>query len=125
MTTSGKVRKVELKEKVMEHIQRRTRHTDALHEAEEDALCRIFAFLLGQSPEILSREKPLEEMADSINLLRLEAHVRCDLSEEITTKDVLGPTNLQDVAKRLDKLEVFGRPEPPNFPKRLYFPSHG
>ena len=95
----------------MEHIQRQTRHTDALHKVEENALCRVFEFLLGQSPESLPHEKPLDETADNINLLRLVAHVRYDLPKEITIKDVLGPTNLQDLAGRLDKLEVLGRPE--------------
>lgn len=95
----------------MGHIQRQTRHTDALHKVEENALCRIFEFLFGQSPESLPREKPLDETADNINLLRLVAHVRYDLPKEITIKDVLGPTNLQDLAGRLDKLEVLGRPE--------------
>ncbi len=111
MTTSGKVRKAELRDRVLQHVQEQRHCTNGPPAVEEDTLCRIFAFLLGQTPETLPREKPLEEMADSINLLRLVAHVRRDMSKEITTADVVGSTNIKTLGERLSKLEVLRRPE--------------
>ena len=111
MTTSGKVRKVELTKRVNEYLQRQTSQKVALPRNDEDALCGMLAFLFGQTPESLPRRKPLQELADSITLLRLVAYVRRDLSKEISIEDVLGSTTIQDLARHLSKLEVLSNPD--------------
>ncbi|KAL8868633.1 MAG: hypothetical protein Q9174_004863 [Haloplaca sp. 1 TL-2023] len=81
-TTSGKVRKVELRGLVEGYFKRQTL-ADVPAMAEEDKLCKMLAFLLGQTPESLPRDKPLQELADSINLLRLVHHIKRELSKEM------------------------------------------
>lgn len=104
MTTSGKVRKSDLKKHVAEYLQGERRQEDQSHKIGEDSLAHIFASILGQSPGSLLWDKPLEEQADSINLLRLTAHIKRDLSKEITLQDVLGAGTLHALAKRLEKV---------------------
>ena len=111
MTTSGKVRKVELAERVKEYLQNQTSQKVPLPQNDEEALCEVLAFLLGQTPESLPRKKPLQELADSITLLRLVAYVRRDLSKEITIEDVLGSTTIQNLARHLSKLGVLSTPD--------------
>ena len=109
MTTSGKVRKSDLKKHVAEYLQDERQRDNQSHRIEEDALARIFASILGQSPKSLLWDKPFEEQADSINLLRFVAHVKRDLSKEITLQDVLGTKTLQDLAKRLESLGMVSK----------------
>lgn len=105
-TTSGKVRKSDLETHVAGYLQAERRQEDQNNKTEEDGLAHVFASILGQSPGSLDWEKPLEEQADSINLLSLVAHIKRDLLKEITLKDVLGAGTLQALAKRLKKVGI-------------------
>ncbi|KAL8867792.1 MAG: hypothetical protein Q9174_005433, partial [Haloplaca sp. 1 TL-2023] len=113
VTTSGKVRKFELRGLVEDYFKRRTLDELVPALAEEDKLCKMLAFLLGQTPESLPRDKPLQELADSINLLRLVDHIKRKSSKEIGIQDVLKSTSIQDLARRLGKLEAVNRPDEP------------
>ena len=105
ITTSGKVRKSVLKMHVVQYTGDGRRQRYQHRQSERNGLAHIFASIIGQSPESLPWDKPLEELADSINLLRLVANIQRDLSKEITQQDVSGGATLQDLAKRLGKLD--------------------
>ena len=108
-TTSGKVRKSDLKKHVAEYLQAERLQEDQKNKIEEDGLAHIFASILGQSPGSLLWDKPLEEQADSINLLRLVAHIKRDLAKDVTLRDVLGAGTLQALAKRLEKVGMVSK----------------
>lgn len=104
-TSSGKVRKDLLKQRVLQHIQEKDRlHSSKFPEAttsEEDVLTRILSYLLGQAPDTFPQERPIHELADSINIMRLLALVKEEFSLELSIQDVLEASSIRDLADRL------------------------
>ena len=110
MTTSGKICKSDLKKHVAEYLQGERRQDDQNDKIAND-LAHIFASILGTTPGSLFWDKHFQEQADSINLLRLVAHVKRDLSKEITLKDVLQAESLQGLGKRLENIDMVSNAE--------------
>jgi len=62
---------------------------------DQQGLLRIIASLLGQSEDTVALERPAHELLDSINILRLQAHVKRDLNKDVAMHDILQVTSIQ------------------------------
>ena len=108
MTVSGKVRKDELKEAVLKHLavkeraNEEARSENASAQAEiQQGFVRILASFLGQSEDSVPLERPVRELLDSINVLRLQIHVKRDLHRDLAMHDILQATSIRLLSQRL------------------------
>lgn len=104
MTLSGKPRKDMLKKRVLQHLQERglghsLNHDNAKH-GEEDVLTRVLSHLLGESADTFPRDKPIRELADSINIMRFLGVVNEETSSSLTMQDVIEASDIRDLANR-------------------------
>ena len=112
MTTSGKVRKDELKEILLKHLATRSSLNGTVNLRESDSqdgltvteqlLTRTLSRLVGQSSETIPLDVAIVDMIDSINALRLQSSVRHLTSKNIPTEEFLGATDIRALAKRID-----------------------
>lgn len=110
-TTSGKVRKDQLKSIAMNHLSAqacvnsiKTHSAVSEMDTNERLLVEVFAKLTGQPAETIPLDIPVPNLTDSINILRFQAHVRKLTSKNITTEDVLRASNIRALAQYLNKL---------------------
>ena len=107
-TVSGKVRKDELKPAVLKYLSDKGRlNTGAPMESAggqvdiQQGLARIIGRLLGQSEDTIPLEKPVHELLDSVNILRLQSHVKRDLNKDVAMHDILRATSIRLLSQRL------------------------
>lgn len=109
-TTSGKIRKQELRQMVLAHLniqhqQQKVEIPQNLMVATpntrdiESALLQILSTLIGQREQSIPRDKSIQNLTDSINILRFQAAIRQRLNKNVTTSDILHAGNIQDLAE--------------------------
>ena len=108
MTISGKVRKDELKQAVLKYLSDKERPNDEARSENasgqvelQQGLMRILARLLGQSEDTVPLERPVHELLDSINILRLQSHVKRELNRDVAMRDILQATSIRLLSQRL------------------------
>ena len=113
MTTSGKVRKDELKGILLKHLSTRSSlinvsESDLRGEltVTEQLLTRTLSRLIGQSSETIPLDATIVDMIDSINTLRLQSSIRNFTSKNISTEDLLCAANIRALAKMIDNTPV-------------------
>lgn len=109
MTTSGKVRKDELKGILLKHLSTRSglmNFSESNSQGEltvtEQLLSRMLSRLIGQSSETIPLDAPIVDMIDSINTLRLQSSIRSLMSKNISTEDLLCAASIRALAKQID-----------------------
>ncbi|KAL8676904.1 MAG: hypothetical protein Q9186_006616 [Xanthomendoza sp. 1 TL-2023] len=118
LTTSGKVRKTELKKAVLDYLSQRapTEDTSTINAIEtkdtEAILSNILMSLIGQSEQSVPRDQPISTMLDSINLLRFQATVQKITSKKIDMDAPLGDFTIAAVAMQLDTQATQSLPVP-------------
>ena len=124
MTVSGKVRKDKLRRAVLEYLSDKERLKDEANlnnvyqELEtQQGVIRILARLLGQSEDTLPLEKPIHELLDSINILRLQALVKRDFNKDVAMSDILQATSIRLLSQRLRSSQA-SNPEALSFSNR-------
>ncbi len=110
-TTSGKVRKDQLKTTVMKHlsVQASERIEDTCiavskMNSNERLLVEAFAEVTGQLAENVSLDHPVANLTDSINILRLHLQIRKRTNKDITIEDVLRASSIRVLAQHLERL---------------------
>ena len=117
MTTSGKVRKTELREEVLEYVSAQAMSTV---QQQSELICastttngaaptvsllvRTLAKLIGQPEKFIPREQPLTTIIDSINILRFQARVEKATGKVVSLDDLLGNHSISALAVRMDEL---------------------
>ncbi|KAL8657373.1 MAG: hypothetical protein Q9226_001982 [Calogaya cf. arnoldii] len=104
-TSSGKVKKGELRSHLIQNIgaQRlNPKTTTPGSNSTEEALIEVLGLLLGQSPADLPREKSISDLLDSISTLRFLDAMGKRLGKDVTMNHVQGAANLTELAKRID-----------------------
>ena len=105
MTTSGKVRKDELKGILLKHLSTRSNLrtlTVSDMTVTEQLLIRTLSRLIGQSSETIPLNTAIVDMIDSINTLRLQSSIRVLTSKNISTEDLLCAAGIRALAKQID-----------------------
>lgn len=108
-TTSGKIRKQDLRQMVLAHLTKQRQQqnvempqsltvTDPHTRSAESTLLQILSTLIGQREQSIPREKPIHTMTDSINILRFQAAIWQRLNKNVTISDILRAENIKDVA---------------------------
>ena len=117
-TTSGKVRKNELRERVHEYLTTQSassvrNHFKLAHVSGEDEavatvrvqlLITMLAKLVGQPEDSIPRDQPLNTIIDSINVLRFQASIEQATDKSISLGDLLGDLSISGLAAKLDML---------------------
>ena len=115
MTTSGKVRKNELRERVHEYMSAQSAssirdHFEIAHGSESDGaasigplLVSILAKLIGRPENSIPWEQPLTTIIDSINLLRFQASIEKATEKSVSLDDLLGELSISGLAARLEE----------------------
>ena len=113
MTVSGKVRKVELRQAVLKHLSDKERLNDEANSENahgqletQQGLIRILASLLGQSEDTVPLERPVHELLDSVNILRLQALVRKGLNKDVAMRDILTATGIRLLSQKLRTSQI-------------------
>ena len=118
-TTSGKVRKTHLRQLVLEqvsakHAKEQFVDLDGFNVNASDPLqiflCITVASLTGLSEQSVPRDQPVSTMLDSINILRLQAQIKRDISKSIRVDTLLGDTTISDLAVELQKISTTQSP---------------
>lgn len=110
-TTSGKVRKDQLKAIVTKHLSGQITEDNVgaqtagtSLDSTERLLVQAIAQLTGQPAETVPLDNPLTSLTDSVTILRLQAHVRNRTGKNITAGDVLRAPSVRELAELLGKL---------------------
>ena len=109
-TTSGKIRKQDLRHKVLaylttQHQQQKMKIPQSLTvtspnaQSAESALLQILSTLIGQREQSIPRDRPIHILIDSINILRFQAAIWQRLNTNVTISDILRADNIKDVAE--------------------------
>ena len=69
-------------------------------------ICEMLSYILGQPAYTIPRDRPIHEIADSINVLRLTATVSQKTNGHLGSDEVLDAKNVQDLAQRLERVRV-------------------
>ncbi|KAL9011226.1 MAG: hypothetical protein Q9173_003910 [Seirophora scorigena] len=111
LTTSGKVRKSELREAALEYLAGRTIQDRSgsvtgtgahpLNSAEA-GLKKIVAELTGLSGESISPDQRMSTMLDSINMLRLQAKIEQVTGHKVSIEVLLGEATINTLARYVD-----------------------
>ena len=105
MTTSGKVRKDELKRILLKHLSTRS-NLETLTESDltitEQLLTKILSKFIGQSSDTIPLNTAIVNLIDSINALRLQSSIRNLTSKNISTEDLLGAASIRALAQQID-----------------------
>lgn len=133
MTSSGKVRKVELKQLVIKHIlaSGKKHPTSGMDsgtisaevkttklESMAQALTIILASLIGQNPDTVPQDRPLNDLLDSINILRLQSQIKQQLGKNISIIDLLHYPNINTIAQKLQVSQATGLKAPPRVARK-------
>lgn len=116
LTTSGKVRKSELREKVLEYLSAQA--ISSVQQKPElvcasttngaaptvSLLVGILAKLIGQPEQSIPREQPLTTVIDSINILRFQSNVEKSTGKAVSLEDLHGDHSVSELAVRMDVL---------------------
>ncbi|KAL8767601.1 MAG: hypothetical protein Q9209_005931 [Squamulea sp. 1 TL-2023] len=99
-TATGKVRKVELKQLVLEHLRFGSSMTRMVgQEPTEAALTRLWARFIGVPENQISPTMSLEGMVDSVTVMRFRSQVKKDLGKTFSLEELnLNPTVVQQAA---------------------------
>lgn len=120
MTTSGKVKKHELRNLLLRHMKAQDLNSKMLTDtptSTEGALVNVLSPFLGQSPANLPREKAIMELLDSISIMRFLDEIGKRLHKDVALKDVREANSVTALAKRIDsngepeEIEKAGTPE--------------
>lgn len=109
MTSSGKVKKTVLRQKVQELVAQRTRLQNSERLATggtADVLIEIWSQVSGIDPEKIDATTEVLTFVDSITIMRFSGAVRKRLQKDITVTEVGRYTNVQEQARLLDSREV-------------------
>ncbi|KAL8867637.1 MAG: hypothetical protein Q9174_005528, partial [Haloplaca sp. 1 TL-2023] len=113
-TTSGKIKKNELRDYLIQHLETQRANTKAnsgVSNSTEDVLITVLGHLLGQSPADIPREKAIPELLDSISMLRFLHEMSKPLNKDVTMNHVQGASNLTELAKRIDSDQALDETE--------------
>ena len=112
MTTSGKVRKDELKGILLGYLSARSSLNGTVNLSESDSrgdltfteqlLTKTLSGLFGRSSETIPLDVGIFDMIDSINTLRLQSSIRNLTSKNISTEELLCATSIRELAKQID-----------------------
>lgn len=120
-TTSGKVKKHELRNLLLRHMKAQDLNSKMLTDtpiSTEGALVDVLSPFLGQSPANLPREKAITELLDSISIMRFLDEIGMRLHKDVAMKDVREASSVLALAKRIDsdgEPEKLKRLGPPRF----------
>lgn len=111
LTTSGKVRKSELRKAVLEYMAARTTKDTSMsvngtgsHAASSaETLVRdIVAELTGQTGDAIPPNQALSTILDSINMLRLQAKIQQATTQKVSIDVLLGGATIDTLTKSID-----------------------
>ena len=112
MTTSGKVRKKELQRLVLKHLSAEAYRTclpmpNGKMETENAGstmalLTELLARLLGQTSNSIPLDMPVRNLADSINILRLQAAVKAEIKKSVSVKGLMDALGVHVLAQQLE-----------------------
>ena len=123
LTTSGKVRKDELRNAVLEHLAFKTKSlaenppvTNSVVEERaktslEDLLIHVVSELTGQSKASVPCDQPLPILMDSINIIRFRGSIQKTTGKNVPLDKLLSNIDLVSLARHLQALPCV---EPPN-----------
>lgn len=129
MTISGKVKKHELRNLLLRHMKAQNLNSRLLTDSPnstEGVLFEVLSFLLGQSPAILTREKAIPELLDSISIMRFIDEIGKRLHKDVTMRDVQEASSVTALAKRIDsdgELVEIAKTGPPEISRIIDDPS--
>ena len=109
-TTSGKIRKQDLRQMVLAHLTAQHQQqdvdipqsltvTNSNTQSKESALLQILSTLIGQREHFIPRDKPIYYLTDSINVLRFQAAIKQRLNTSVTTLEILRAENIKNLAE--------------------------
>lgn len=109
-TTSGKIRKQDLRQLVLAHLtiqhqQQKEKTPQKLMVATTDtksvesALLQILSTLIGLREQSIPRDIAIYNLTDSINILRFQAAIRQRLNKNVATSDIMSAGNIKDLAE--------------------------
>lgn len=109
-TTSGKIRKPELRQMVLAHLTTQQQKqklnipqslmvTKPKTQSTESALLQILSSLIGQREQSIPQDKPIHDLTDSINILRFQAAIWQRLHKSITISDIMRADSIKDIAE--------------------------
>ena len=113
MTTSGKVKKHELRHVLLRHMKAQNLKSRTLTNTNistEGALVDALSLFLGKSSADFPREKAIPELLDSIPTVGFLDEIRNRLNKVVTMEDVQEASSVIALAKRIDsegELEEF------------------
>lgn len=119
LTTSGKVRKPELKSIVLQHLAGRTAKEQSTNangtnssvtSSAENLLSSIVAELTGDS---ILPDQPISTTLDSINILRLQTKIQQATMQKVSLEVLLGGATISTLAKYLDAAPIVDTPLAP------------
>ena len=105
MTRSGKIKKHELRNALLRHMEAQKLEPGMLGNTDrstEGALVDVLGLLLGQSPANVPRDKAIPELLDSISIMRFLDEARKRVHKAMTMKDVQGASDVMTLAKKID-----------------------
>lgn len=110
LTTSGKIRKQDLRQTVLAYLA--TKHqqqnvgtpknltvANPKTQSTESTLLQILSALIGQPEHFIPRDKSIHYLTDSINLLRFQAAIRQRLNTIVSTVEILRAENIKNLAE--------------------------
>ncbi|KAL8708125.1 MAG: hypothetical protein Q9220_006979 [cf. Caloplaca sp. 1 TL-2023] len=104
MTATGKVRKVDVRQLVLDHLDfesQRSTHPLA-HASTEAALTRIWARFSGVPEDQISPTMSLEGMVDSVTVMRFRSQVKKELGKTLSLEELNGNPTIVKQAAILD-----------------------
>lgn len=99
-TTSGKVRKVELRAMVNDYLKKKEEQASSQQLSTIDTLLRIWANVSGH--DALTPESSIQSFADSLMMMQLSSMVKHALSRNISVEDYKLCETIQDQANLID-----------------------
>ena len=103
MTTSGKVRKNQLKHIVLQYIKSQEQKRPKVANAStEEVILETVAQLLGQSSKQLPRDVSLAALLDSISLMRFCDQAGKKLSRNVTMEDLMETHSMDELARQIE-----------------------
>lgn len=104
-TATGKIRKVDVRQLVLDHLEFESKgpNGEITRESTETALRRIWARFSGVPANEISPTTPLEDMVDSVTVMRFRSQVKKELGKTFSLEELNANTTIEKQAAILDR----------------------
>ncbi|KAL8669260.1 MAG: hypothetical protein Q9168_006144 [Polycauliona sp. 1 TL-2023] len=107
-TATGKIRKAEIRQLVLRHLQCETKPSirEVAPETTETVLTRVWAHFIGMPESELTWTTSLEGMVDSVTMMRFRNQLKKELGKTLTIEELNGNPTITKQAALLDRQQA-------------------